>query len=241
MNRFDGKVALVTGAGQGIGAAVARALADHGAIVAATDLKNTERTLDVTDADAVERTVAEIEDELGPIDIVVNVAGILRPNKAIDMSTQDWKDTFAVNTDGVFHVSQAAARRMVPRNRGVIITVGSNATGVPRAQMAAYGASKAAATMFTRILGLEVAEHGIRCNIVSPGSTDTEMQRALWTEAGAQPVIDGDLAAHRVGIPLRRIADPADIADAVVFLASDQARHITMQNLYVDGGATLYA
>jgi 2,3-dihydro-2,3-dihydroxybenzoate dehydrogenase len=127
----------------------------------------------------------------------------------------------------------------VPRGAGAIITVSSNAGGVPRTNMAAYAASKAAATMFTRCLGLELARSGIRCNVVSPGSTGTAMQQVLG--AAPEAVIAGDPGSYRVGIPLGRIADPADIADAVVFLASDQARHITMQDLYVDGGATLRA
>lgn len=106
--------------------------------------------------------------------------------------------------------------------------------------MAAYAASKAAAAMFTKCLGLELARSGVRCNVVAPGSTDTAMQRALWTGSDAgQRVIDGDPATYRTGIPLGRIAAPEDIADAVAFLASDRARHITMQELYVDGGATL--
>ncbi|NEE57327.1 SDR family oxidoreductase, partial [Streptomyces sp. SID8455] len=92
----------------------------------------------------------------------------------------------------------------------------------------------------TKCLGLELARSGVRCNVVAPGSTDTAMQRALWTDPGAEArVIDGDPSTYRTGIPLGRIAEPADIADAVAFLASDRARHITLQELYVDGGATL--
>jgi 2,3-dihydro-2,3-dihydroxybenzoate dehydrogenase len=108
--------------------------------------------------------------------------------------------------------------------------------------MAAYAASKAAATQLTRCLGLELAEYGIRCNIVSPGSTDTEMQRLLWSdETGKQSTIYGSLKDFRLGIPLSRIATPEEIADAVLFLLSDQARHITMHDLRIDGGATLGA
>ncbi|TYB50613.1 SDR family oxidoreductase [Nonomuraea sp. PA05] len=109
----------------------------------------------------------------------------------------------------------------------------------------AYAASKAAARMFTRCLGLEVARHGIRCNVVSPGSTDTAMLRALWSgedpDEALSATLAGDPGAFRVGIPLGRVADPADIADAVVFLCSERARHITMHDLLVDGGATLRA
>jgi 2,3-dihydro-2,3-dihydroxybenzoate dehydrogenase len=108
--------------------------------------------------------------------------------------------------------------------------------------MAAYAASKAATAQFTRCLGLELSRYGIRCNVVAPGSTDTEMQRSLWTSAdGASAVVAGSGEAFRVGIPLGRLAEPADIADAVLFLASDRARYITMQVLCVDGGAGLGA
>ncbi|MFD5650407.1 2,3-dihydro-2,3-dihydroxybenzoate dehydrogenase [Streptomyces sp. NPDC127039] len=257
---LDGRLALVTGAGRGIGAAVVTALVDEGARVVATDRapegverlasghgdgRITAHALDVTDADAVERLVDDTEHTLGPLDIAVNVAGILRPSHVVDLADEDWAATFAVNATGVLNVSRAAARRMTGRGHGSIVTVASNAAGVPRAGLAAYAASKAAAVMFTKCLGLEVAGRGVRCNTVSPGSTLTDMQRALWTagdaRASVRRVVEGDPAAYRTGIPLGRIADPADIADAVVFLASDRARHITMHDLYVDGGATLRA
>ncbi|WAZ19301.1 2,3-dihydro-2,3-dihydroxybenzoate dehydrogenase [Streptomyces cinnabarinus] len=256
---LGGRLALVTGAGRGIGAAVVTALVAEGARVVATDVaadgvqaladehgtRVAARTLDVTDATAVEDLVDEVERTLGPLDIAVNVAGILRASHVVDLSDEDWAATFAVNAGGVFHVSRAVARRMAERGHGSIVTVASNAAGIPRTGMAAYAASKAAAVMFTKCLGLEVAASGVRCNTVSPGSTLTDMQRALWTsadqDAAARKVIEGDLAGYRTGIPLGRIADPADIADAVVFLASDRARHITLHDLYVDGGATLRA
>ncbi|MFF2652550.1 2,3-dihydro-2,3-dihydroxybenzoate dehydrogenase [Streptomyces sp. NPDC058045] len=258
-----GRTALVTGAAPGIGAAVARTLAGRGARVLATDLdpagpevtgdrgRITARTLDVTDPAAVDRLVEEAEHALGGLDIAVNVAGVLKPPRPVtELGDADWAATFAVNTDGVFHVSRAAARRMAARGRGSIVTVASNAAGVPRAGMAAYAASKAAAVMFTKCLGLEPGRvaHGVRCNTVSPGSTRTAIQRALWAaggapdeEAAARQIIAGDLSGHRTGIPLGRLAEPQDIAEAVAFLVSDRARHITLHDLYVDGGATLRA
>ncbi|RKT55499.1 2,3-dihydro-2,3-dihydroxybenzoate dehydrogenase [Saccharothrix australiensis] len=249
---IEGKVALVTGAARGIGAAVVDELVRAGATVAALDVdaeglsglegKVVPHVVDVADPAAVARVVAEVERDLGPIGIGVSVAGVLRPGSVCDTTDEDWAATFAVNTNGVFHVLREVARRMVPRGSGALVTVGSNAAGVPRTGMAAYAASKAAATMLTRCLGLELAGSGIRCNVVSPGSTDTSMQRLLWTDdRGAARVIEGDPDQFRVGIPLGRIADPVDIAEAVLFLVSDRARHITMQNLFVDGGATLRA
>ncbi|NUS02382.1 MAG: 2,3-dihydro-2,3-dihydroxybenzoate dehydrogenase [Nonomuraea sp.] len=251
MDGIDGTIALVTGAAQGIGAAVCAALTGSGAKVAAADLRagpggdGVPYRMDVRDPADVERVVTAVERDLGPVGILVNVAGVLLPGDVDETDDDRWRQSFAVNADGVFHVSRAVARRMTPRGRGVIVTVGSNAAGVPRVGMAAYAASKAAARMFTRCLGLEVARHGIRCNVVSPGSTDTAMLRALW--AGADPdealsaTLSGDPSAYRVGIPLGRVADPADVADAVLFLCSERARHITMHDLLVDGGATLRA
>ncbi|WP_330237846.1 2,3-dihydro-2,3-dihydroxybenzoate dehydrogenase [Streptomyces sp. NBC_00525] len=257
-----GRLALVTGAGRGIGEAVVRALVARGCRVLATDADPegigalagehdglvVARTLDVTDAAAVETVVAEAEESLGALDIAVNVAGILRCSPVTELTDEDWAATFAVNTDGVFHVSRSVARRMAGRGAGSIVTVASNAAGIPRTTMAAYAASKAAAVMFTKCLGLELAPLGIRCNTVSPGSTLTDMQRAMWPAGedrddgpAARRVIAGDLASFRTGIPLGRIAEPADVAEAVAFLVSDRARHITLHDLYVDGGATLRA
>lgn len=254
-----GSVALVTGAARGIGAAVVDGLVREGVTVAAVDVdvdglaelagrwgrRVVPFVVDVADAGAVAEVVDRVERCVGPVGVGVSVAGVLRPGTVCETTDEDWADTFSVNTTGVFVVLRELARRMVPRGRGSLVTVASNASGVPRVGMGAYAASKAAAVMLTRCLGLEVARHGIRCNVVSPGSTDTAMQRQLWTgetdEDDLARVIAGSPEQFRVGIPLGRIAEPADIADAVLYLVSDRARHITMQNVYVDGGATLRA
>ncbi len=251
---------VVTGAGSGIGLACAEVFSEAGHHVALIDrdresLTHVQKELrergasvsvhpaDVTVSSEIDAVITEIEAAAGPIATLVNSAGILRMNEVTELSDSDWDAMFAVNAAGVFHVSRAVVRVMLPRRSGCIVTVASNAAGTPRISMAGYAASKAASAMFTKCLGLEVAGRGIRCNVVSPGSTDTPMQRAMWTGddpvASARRVIDGDSPAFKTGIPLGRIADPRDIADAVAFLASDAARHITMHDLYVDGGATL--
>jgi 2,3-dihydro-2,3-dihydroxybenzoate dehydrogenase len=197
--------------------------------------------LDLRDAEAVAETIERVERELGAIDYLVNIAGVLYTGGAIDVGDEDWMQSFAVNTHGVFFLTRAVARRMRERRRGGIVTVGSNAASTPRIGMAAYAASKAATVQYIRCLGLELAEYGIHCKLVSPGSTDAEMQRRYWRDgaSGAEQVIRGSLEKHRLGIPLRKLAQPEDIAQAVLFLLSDTAGHVTMQDLVVDGGATL--
>lgn len=251
------KIALVTGAARGIGAAVVEALGARGAHIAAVDVdaaaldqlvaaqgaagrRVVAYPADVRDSMAVDTLVKRVEHDLGPIAVLVNVAGVLRVGPVTELTDEDWAAVFAVNTTGVLNVCRAVARGMVVRGAGAIVTVASNAAGVPRMNMAAYAASKAATAMFTKCLGLELAGRNIRCNVVAPGSTDTDMQRGMWDgPEGAAAVIAGSPEAYKVGIPLRRIAEPSDIAEAVAFLASDRARHITMQDLYVDGGAGL--
>ena len=253
------RVAVVTGGAGGIGRAVVAALADAGHSVAVADRAGAGAedvaglltagghtafgcAVDVADAAAVAALVARAEAELGPLSLAVAVAGVLRPGPAVSLADDAWRESFAVNADGVFNLVRAAARAMRPRRRGAIVAVGSNAAHVARTGMGAYAASKAAAAAFVRCAGLELAGDGIRCNLVSPGSTDTAMHASLWDDGDAtRRSLRGSPEHYRVGIPLGRIAQPEDVADAVVFLASDRARHITMQDLVVDGGATLGA
>lgn len=264
MHVSDGSVVVVTGAAGGIGAAVAAKLAPGARALTLWDLdprvhrvaeeigernactvRATE--VDVTDSNAIATAFDEVTTQFGPADVVAHAAGIVDSENALELSPQAWERCLAINATGVVHVTQRAARDMVNRGHGAIVVVSSNAASAPRVGMAAYGASKAAASAFTRALALQVAPHGVRVNLVSPGSTDTAMLRSLHAEDGEQPLddnartnlLDGDPDAYRLGIPLQRIAAAEDIAAAVRFLASEDARHITMHDLRVDGGATL--
>lgn len=244
---FAGRIAVVSGGASGIGRAVADALAARGCRVAVLDVATADspsesqrfERVDVSEPAQVEAAVARIEDEWGAIDHGVSVAGILAIGPVVETGDYTWSRVMSVNASGVFHLHRALARRMMPRRRGSLVTVSSNAAGVPRHGMAAYAASKAAATMLTKCLGLELAGSGIRVNVVSPGSTRTPMQEAMWARGSSEEtVLRGSLETYRAGIPLGKIAEPDEVAEAVLFLLSERASHITMADLYVDGGAT---
>ncbi|CRM14731.1 2,3-dihydro-2,3-dihydroxybenzoate dehydrogenase [Pseudomonas sp. 37 R 15] len=254
MNRFEHQSIVVTGAAQGIGAAITRLLLQEGADVFALDnnaqalaaLADEQRSprlhpkvVDITRPHEVEVAIAAIDNQY-PLTGLVNNAGVLVAKSIATTSAEEWQTTFEVNVHGTFFVSRAVASRMAERGQGAIVTVASNAGSTPRINMGAYCSSKAAAAMLTRCIGLEFAAQGIRCNVVSPGSTRTSM---LATIAGEGPqteqrIIAGDPGQYRLGIPLQKIAEPQDIAAVVAFLLSGDANHITLQNLVVDGGAT---
>ncbi len=254
MNRFEHQSIVVTGAAQGIGAAITRLLLQQGADVFALD-SNAQalaaladeqssprlhpKVVDITRPHEVEQAIAAIDNQY-PLTGLVNNAGVLVPKSIATTSAEEWQTTFAVNVHGTFFVSQAVATRMAERGRGAIVTVASNAGSTPRINMGAYCSSKAAAAMLTRCIGLEFAARGIRCNVVSPGSTRTPMLANLAGEGPKtdQRIIAGDPGQYRLGIPLQKIAEPQDIAAVVAFLLSSDANHITLQNLVVDGGAT---
>ena len=251
---FEGRTAIVTGAAGGIGREIVRHLHEAGATVIATDTMAALETdpvpdvpnlvLDVRDGAAAEALVAEVEARHGPLALGVHAAGVLAIGPLLDLPAAEWDRVIGINTTGSFNVTRAFGWAMARQGRGAIVAVSSNAAGIPRLNMGAYAASKAAATMLIRCLGLELAAQGVRCNIVAPGSTLTPMQTGMWTEdggAGERAVIEGSLPAYRTGIPLGKLATPEDIAGAVMFLLSDQAGHVTMADLYVDGGATLRA
>ncbi|PTW46532.1 SDR family oxidoreductase [Rhodovulum kholense] len=252
LSGFEGRTALVTGAAGGIGRACVELLSQAGARVVATDTAAAIEALaerpraaawlpcDLRDPEAVGAMVEAAETRAGPLSLGIHAAGVLATGPLLEMSAEDWRRVQGINLDGSFHLLQALGRRLVRRPGAALVVVSSNGGGIPRLDMGAYCASKAALTMLTRCLGLELARHGVRCNVIAPGSTLTPMQTGMWQdEDGAGRVIAGDPQSYRAGIPLGKLATPEDIARAAMFLLSEEAGHVTMADLYVDGGATL--
>ncbi|MFZ5710538.1 MAG: SDR family oxidoreductase [Pseudomonadota bacterium] len=250
---------IVTGATQGIGKAIALALLGAGNRVIAVGrspekldalgaaaggarARLVPEAIDIADGALFEKRLAGWVDRFGGIDHLVNAAGILVASRLLDTTREDRQAVFGTNLLATLDVTLAVARHMAARRAGAIVTIGSNSGTTARAGLGAYPASKAGIIHAMKCLGLELAEHGVRCNIVSPGSTNTEMQRQTQAATGGRDgILHGDLATYRLGIPLGRMAEPDDVADLVLFLLSERARHITMENIVLDGGATLGA
>lgn len=251
-------VYLVTGAANGIGKAISYLLLQKGHQVALLDkdtkaLENTLKnwpqsfqknlscwSVDLCNQQAMNQIIEQIESQIAPIKCLAHAAGILRLSPLLDMRCDDFHSVMTLHVNASFNLLQKVGQAMASRNHGAMVIVGSNAASTPRKNMGAYCASKAALHMITKCFALELSEFGVRCNIVSPGSTRTLMQTQMWQQNyQEEQTIGGDLSQFRLGIPLQKIAEPMDIAQAVYFLLSDQSGHITMHDLRVDGGATL--
>lgn len=235
-------VALVTGASRGIGAAIADTLAQAGATVigTATSEKGAAaigerlaqwqgygRVLNINEADSVENLIAGIEKEFGKLDILVNNAGITRDNLLMRMKEEEWDDIMQTNLKSVFRASKAVLRGMMKQRRGRIISITSVVGAMGNAGQSNYAAAKAGLIGFSKSLAREVGSRGITVNCVAPGFIDTDMTRALPEETRAMFTAQTSLG---------KFGEVEDIAAAVLFLASDQARYITGQTLHVNGG-----
>ena len=238
---LSGKIALVTGASRGIGKAIAEKLVACGATVigTATTENGAEAisqylgqngkglALNVTDEASIESVISTIKAEFGDIDILVNNAGITRDNLLMRMKDDEWQDILDTNLTSVFRLSKALMRTMMKKRYGRIITIGSVVGTMGNAGQANYAAAKAGLIGFSKSLAREVASRGITVNIVAPGFIATDMTAALTDEQKALTLAQ---------VPVGRLGQPTEIANAVAFLASDEASYITGETLHVNGG-----
>ena len=254
MGRYDGRVAVVTGAARGIGFGCATRFAEEGASVAVVDLDEAAASeaasklplqgdakavgigADVSDSDSVEAAVARVVDELGGIHVLVNNAGITRDNLLFKMTDEDWDLVIGVHLRGAFLMTRAAQRHFVEQKYGKILNLSSVSALGNRGQ-ANYSAAKMGIQGFTRTLGIELGPFGINANAIAPGFIATEMTDATARRLKLEPEELQAMNAERN--PVRRVGKPEDIAAAAAFLCSDEASYITGQTLYVDGGAKL--
>ena len=241
---LKGEIALVTGASRGIGASIAQALAAAGAavigtattqggadgITAALDGKGRGIVLNVVDDESIQAAVKDVQSNEGSPSILVNNAGITKDNLLMRMKQDEWDDVIATNLTGLFKLSKACVRGMMKARKGRIINIASVIAVMGNAGQANYAASKAGTIGFTKSLAREIGSRGITVNVVAPGFIDTDMTRALAEEQRA-----GMLSQ----IPLGRLGEGADIANAVLFLASASGAYITGETLHVNGGMVM--
>jgi len=250
MGRFEGRVAVITGAARGIGFGIASRFAEEGASVAIVDLDEAQAAeaaaklptksigigCDVADAASVDAAVERVVSELGGIHVLVNNAGITRDNLLFKMTEDDWDSVMNVHLRGAFLMTKAAQKHFVEQKYGKILNLSSTSSLGNRGQ-ANYSAAKMGVQGFTRTLGIELGPYGINANAIAPGFIATEMTDA--TAARLKMDVDEFRRLNAEHNPVKRVGEPADIAAAAAFLCSDEASYITGQTLYVDGGATL--
>lgn len=243
---LSGRTAIVTGAAGGMGHAIAESFVAAGATVALLDRDEAGATrlaealsrqggkafaagCDIADAAAVRRAVDAARDALGPADILINNAGLLRPGPLAELPLAEWNALLAVNLTGYLLCAQAARPGMIARGAGAIIHIASIAASNPQPRSGGYSPSKAGVAMLSRQLALEWGPDGIRSNVVSPGLIRTPMSEAFYQAPG--------VAERRAAmVPGRRVGTPQDIADAVLFLASGRAGYVNGAEILVDGG-----
>jgi len=227
-----GKRAVVTGAASGIGRAAASALEAAGARVAGVDLHESETEVSIVGSTAEVAVVERAADALGGIDIWVNNAARLLVRPVVETTDDDWHGLLGANLHGYFYGCRAAARRMLAQGTGGrIVNVTSAVNVLAVAELSAYGAAKGAIASLTKALALEVAPAGITVNAVAPGAVETAMNVDAYTPQVRR--------TYEERVPLGRIGTPEEVADVIVFLASDAARYVTGHELLVDGGLTI--
>ncbi|MFL4470707.1 L-iditol 2-dehydrogenase [Tateyamaria armeniaca] len=250
MRTLDGKVAIVTGGARGIGRAICEAMADAGAKVAVADLRLEDAketaeaigglavALDVTDFSSLASAADEVAHNLGGIDILVNNAGIFNMASIDRITPEDYRRQYDVNVGGTIFACQAVVAHMIERGGGSIINFSSQAGRRGEPNIAVYCSTKAAVISITQSLALELAGDNIRVNAIAPGVIDTPMWDIVDAQFAEYENKPKGQKKREVGeaVPLGRMGDPRDVADPVVFLASDAARYITAQTLNVDGG-----
>lgn len=254
MGRYDGRVAVITGAARGIGFGIATRLAEEGASIAVVDLDESAAAesaarlplqgeakavgigADVSDTDSGEAAVARAVEELGGVHVLVNNAGITRDNLLFKMSDADWDSVLGVHLRGAFVMTRAAQKHFVAQKYGKILNLSSTSALGNRGQ-ANYSAAKMGVQGLTRTLGLELGPYGVNVNAVAPGFIATEMTDA--TAARLKMDVEEFRRLSAEANPVKRVGQPEDIAAAVAFLCSDEASYITGQTLYVDGGGKL--
>jgi 2-hydroxycyclohexanecarboxyl-CoA dehydrogenase len=251
--RLRGKTALVTGAGRGIGRAIALGLAREGSQVAVADIlaenaqavsrevealgvKGLAVAVDLTRRGEVDRLVADVLAQFGQLDLLVNNAGWDRMALFLDSDEESWEKAIAVNFKAVLYTSKAALPSMVARGSGKVVNIASDAGRVGSSGEAVYSATKGAVIAFSKALAREMARHRITVNVVCPGLTETPLLQSLRDQS---PKMEKILEAVTRATPLGRVATPEEIAAAVVFLASSDADFITGQTLSVSGGLTM--
>jgi len=231
MNRLEDRVALVSGAGSGIGKAVAERLAAEGATVVASDLQG-EVVCDVTSMSSCHEAVALTLERHGRLDVLCNVAGIGISHPITDFPVADWQRMFDVNVTGTFQLSTAALPALLD-SRGCIVNLASVSGLRGSPYNAAYAATKAAQISLTRSMAVELARRGVRVNAVAPSAVDTPFLAGFSLPAEADMALVGRAAA-----PMGVVLDPSEVAAAVAYLCSDEARSITGSTLVIDGGAS---
>ena len=234
MSRFEGKVVLITGAASGIGAATAQLFRDEGATVVALDRQEADGVIscDVTDRDRVRAVVEDAVQRHGGLDVVANVAGLVRLRHFADVTPEEWQLHLDVNVTGPFHVIQAAMPSLLER-RGNVVSVASIAGLRGQAYSAGYGASKAALVNLTKGLAVEYASRGVRVNCVCPGTVMTPLVMGV---AESMPTDLDPVVMARINGVMPGVIDPTEVAEAIAYLASDAARSVTGEALTIDLG-----